>query len=139
MSNYITFLSQEEKIIFLQLIFNLICSDKNITTDEREFMQQLIRSYNIPTSLYGDIMLIRSKEEIQNLAKQISMPEKQIALLIELFMVAHIDNQLADSELDYLINIAETFNISEYKIEAINRYCLNKINNQLELNELMAN
>ncbi len=136
---YIKALSPDEKIIFLQIIFNLGCADKKVEQEEKGFIKKLLKDYELPSEKYPQVLQMLNKQEIIERINNISSIKKKYALFIELFMMANIDDDLDEREIDYILDLAESVNIPYEKMEEINRYALDKIQCLRKYKEIMEN
>jgi len=134
---YIKTLSPDEKVIFLQVVFNLVCVDKKVELEEKGFMKKLLKDYHLPNENYPQVVQMLTKAEIVERIGRISGIKKKYALFIELFMVANIDDDLDEHEIDYILDLAEASNISYEKAEKMNRYTLDEIKCMQAYKEIM--
>ncbi len=135
--DYIADLSEGEKVLFLQAVFNLICADKKVEQNEKDFIKRLSARYNLPSRLYPQILQVFPREEIVKRINAIPDKRKKYALLIELFMVANIDDELASEEIEYILDFAEALDVPYMKVETINQYTKDYIKNQETYRKIM--
>jgi len=134
---FIPTLSIEEKILFLKLIIRLITKDGKVVASEKEFIRNIAKQYQISKKYTAEINQQNSDEELFAMAKSLLNRRKSLFLLKELFTVANTDNDLADSEIDFLIALSEALEIENSKVAEINKVVLEQLNVIEHLQEVL--
>ena len=125
---YIATLSPDEKKAFLDCFCCMICSDKQVAKEEIEFLKYICKMYDIPESDIVAVMKSLNKNEtVDNIGQKITDRKKALQLIKELCYLANSDSGLDDTEIDFIIDIAEKLNIENEKIKQINKWVLDKI------------
>lgn len=124
---YISALSTEEKQIFVECFCCMICSDKNVVKEEIEFLKKIGKMYGIAEKDIVLVMKSLNKEQILEKVTSLTTRSKSLHLIKELCYLANTDSGLDDSEIDFIIDVAEKLNIENDKIKQINKWVLDKI------------
>ncbi|MBQ2885787.1 MAG: hypothetical protein IJE43_18845 [Alphaproteobacteria bacterium] len=124
---YISALSTEEKQIFVECFCCMICSDKNVVKEEIEFLKKIGKMYDIAEKDIVLVMKSLNKEQILEKVTSLTTRSKSLHLIKELCYLANTDSGLDDSEIDFIIDVAERLNIENDKIKQINKWVLDKI------------
>lgn len=125
---YIATLSPDEKKAFLDCFCCMICSDKQVAKEEIEFLKNIGKMYDIPESDIVVVMKSLNKNEtVDNIGQKITDRKKALQLIKELCYLANSDSGLDDTEIDFIIDIADKLNIENEKIKQINKWVLDKI------------
>lgn len=125
-SDYISTLSYDEKIVFLKIFCCLVRADGKIDADEISFLKDIAGRYGIDNNTVVSIIKgprINCVEE----ARKIKSRQHALQLVKEMCVLANIDNDLADNELDIVIDSARAMGIEDNKIVLINRWVLDSL------------
>ena len=125
-SDYIATLSYEEKIIFLKIFCCLVRADGKIDADEISFLKNIAARYGVDNAT---IVGIIKEPHINYVAEAQKIRNRQHALQLvkEMCVLANIDNNLADAELDIVIDSARAMGVEDEKIVLINRWVLDSL------------
>ena len=125
--DYIKTLSYEEKIIFLKILCKMVKADGVIDNEEIIFLKMVGARYGIDNSTM--VSIIKSADSINVPAEAAKITNRQHALQLikELCVLANIDEDLHDHELDIIINTARAMNIEDERIILINRWVLDSL------------
>ena len=125
-SDYIATLSYEEKIVFLKVFCCLVRADGKIDADEIEFLKSIASRYGIDNNT---IVSIIKEPQINyvNEVRKINNRQHALQLIKEMCVLANIDNDLADAELDIVIDCARALGVDDQKIVLINRWVLDSL------------
>ena len=125
-SDYIAKLSYDEKIIFLKIFCCLVRSDGKVEADEISFLKDITARYGIDNAT---IVKIIKDSNINCVAEAQKIKHRQHALQLvkEMCVLANIDNDLADAELDIVIDSAHAMGVEDDKIVLINRWVLDSL------------
>lgn len=131
--DYVADLSLAEKLIFLRMIIRLIGKDGRIDADERLFMKELAEQYHIPKEYGAQINKKSTEDELIAEAQSLLDRKKSIYLIKELLMIANVDNDLDDAEIDFVIKVSKALNIEDQKVSDLNQLVLDQISLQEKL------
>ncbi len=131
--DYVAGLSLAEKLIFLRMIIRLIGKDGRIDADERLFMKELAEQYHIPKEYGTQINKKSTEDELIAEAQSLLDRKKSIYLIKELLMIANVDNDLDDAEIDFVIKVSKALNIEDQKVSDLNQLVLDQISLQEKL------
>lgn len=113
-------MSLAEKTVFLQSSVYLARTDGKIESSEKELITDLIKIYQIPHELFAEITKPIHLDTLLNKIAE-SIPDRRHALFLikELLTITNIDDDISDSESDFIEAVAKRLNIEEEKILAI--------------------
>lgn len=122
--DYIETLSREEKIVFLKIFCAIVRADGVIEAEEINFLKDISLRYGIDNATMVEI--IKSATGIDYVAEARKITDRQHALQLikELCVLANIDENLHDNELDVIIDTARAMGVEDEKIVLINRWVL---------------
>lgn len=124
---YVTDLSLNEKLVFLRMIIRLIGKDGRIDDNERAFMKELAGQYQIPREYSAQINQPVSEDSLIAEAKNLLGRKKSLYLIKELLTVANSDDDLDDSEIDFVIKVSKALGIEDEKVAEINQLVLDQM------------
>ena len=123
---YVNDLSLDEKLIFLRMIIRMIGKDGRIDDAERSFMKELAGEYQIPREYSAQINQQISEENLLKEAQKLDR-RKSLYLIKELLTVANSDEDLDDSEIDFVIKVSNFLNIEDEKVAELNQLVLDEM------------
>ena len=121
---YIKTLSYEEKIVFLKIFCKMVRADGAVDPEEINFLKNIAQRYGIDNNVMIDIIRQAHKTDAIQEATKIKDRKHALQLIKELCVLANIDNDLQDNELDIIIDSARAMNIEDDKVILINRWVL---------------
>jgi uncharacterized tellurite resistance protein B-like protein len=124
--DYISSLSFNEKIIFLKIFCCLVRADGNIDADEINFLKSIAARYGVDNNTVVNIIKDTNIDYVGE-ARNITNRQHALQLVKEMCVLANIDNDLADAELDIVIDSARAMGIEDEKIVLINRWVLDSL------------
>ena len=124
---YINFLSTEEKYIFVKIFCRMVKADSRIASEELTFLKSIALKFGIDNASLVNIVKTASSIDCIEEAKKISKRTAALELIKELCVLANIDEDLEDGELDIIIDIARAMDIEDEKVLLINRWVLDNI------------
>ena len=125
-SDYIATLSYEEKLVFLKIFCCLVRADGKVDADEIDFLKSIAARYGIDNNTMLSIIKDPHVNYVEE-ARKITNRAHALQLVKELCVLANIDNDLADNELDIVIDSAHAMGIEDDKIVLINRWVLDSL------------
>ena len=123
---YIKKLDYEEREIFLRIFCRLVRADGAIASEEVELLKSIALQYGVPTEKMVEIIKMPNIDHVQE-ASKIKDRHHALHLIRELCLFANVDNNLADNELDIIIDAAHAMGIEDEKIILINRFVLDSL------------
>lgn len=124
--DYISTLSFNEKIVFLKIFCCLVRADGNIDADEINFLKSIAARYGVDNNMVVSIIKDTNIDYVAE-ARNITDRQHALQLVKEMCVLANIDNDLADAELDIVIDSARAMGIEDEKIVLINRWVLDSL------------
>lgn len=129
--SFIDSLSAGEKFIFVKVICGLVAIDRQVTREELIYLKELALKYEVSADSLSTMIKTADKESLLKQAHMITDRPKALMLIKDLCMVANTDADLADCEIDYILDIAEAMNIEPTMVKDINAI----VNEYLELSQ----
>ena len=124
---YIKTLSDVEKTAFLKIFCKLIKSDGSVDAEEVEFLKVIAGRYGFSTASMVEIIKGADKIDCMAEARQIDGRQHALELIKEMCLLANIDDDLHDAELDIIIDVARVMGIEDEKVILINRWVLDNL------------
>lgn len=118
--NFIETLSAAERFIFVKVICGLVASDRKVTREELLYLKELALKFNVGAENISTMVKTADKQALLKQARMITERPKALMLIKDLCMTANTDTDLADSEIDYILDIAEAMNIEPTIVKDIN-------------------
>ena len=125
--DYIKELTKEEKIVFLRLLCKIIKADNVIDANEIGILKEVAERYGIDSSTMINIIKENNSVNITAEAAKILNRKHALQLIKEMCVIANVDDDLNDDELDIIIDTARAMNIEDDKIILINRWVLDSM------------
>ena len=123
---YIKSLSYDEKIVFLKIFCKLVRADGAIAGEEVDLLKRIAAKYGVPMEEMVQIIKMPNIDHVLE-ASKIKDRRHALHLVKELCLFANIDEDLADNELDVVIDAARAMGIEDNKIILINRLVLDSL------------
>lgn len=117
---FINTLSDGERFIFLKVICGLVAADRQVTREELLYLKELALKFNVDAQSLSTMIKTADKPTLIRQARLITDRTKALVLIKDLCMAANNDADLADSEIDYILDIAEAMNIEPDRVRDIN-------------------
>ena len=125
--DYINELSMLEKTVFLKLFCKMIKADSTVDNDEIDFLKMIAARYGVDNATLVGIIKETDSINVSAEAAQITNRYHSLQLIKELCVLANIDDDLHDNELDIVIDAARAMNIEDDKVVLINRWVLDSL------------
>ncbi len=126
-NDYIKELTAQEKRLFVECFCCMVYADGNVAKEEIEFLKGIGKNYGIEEKDIVQILKEMKKDAVLAKVQQVTDRKKQLQLVKELCYLANSDSSLEDSEIDFIIDIAEKLNVESDKIKQINKWVLDRI------------
>lgn len=118
--NFIETLSAAERFIFVKVICGLVAADRKVTREELIYLKELALKFDVGAENISTMIKTADKKALMKQAHLITNRSKALMLIKDLCMTANTDADLADSEIDYILDIAEAMNIEPTIVKDIN-------------------
>lgn len=128
---FISTLSQAERFIFLKVITGLVASDRQVSKEELYYLQELALKYEVDSQTLATMIKTANKDALLRQARLINERPKALMLIKDLCLLANTDKDLADAEIDYILDIAEILDIEPMRVKEINQV----VNDYIELSQ----
>ena len=125
--DYINELSMLEKTVFLKLFCKMIKADSTVHNDEIDFLKMIAARYGVDNATLVGIIKETDSINVSAEAAQITNRYHSLQLIKELCVLANIDDDLHDNELDIVIDAARAMNVKDDKVVLINRWVLDSL------------
>lgn len=126
-TNYITALSEEEKIIFLQALTSLARSDDKFEGEEKSFVKDLAIAFGIAKDKAEIILQNLSDEELLQRASKIKNRQAALQLIKECCLLANSDGDLSEHEIVLIGKLGQAMGVELEKIEQISQWVIDRI------------
>jgi len=118
--NFINTLTSAERFIFVKVICGMVAADRQVTREELLYLKELALKFEVTGESISNMIKTADKEALIKQARMITDRPKALMLIKDLCMTANTDADLADSEIDYILDVAEAMNIDPNKVKDIN-------------------
>lgn len=129
--NFISTLSQAERFIFLKVICGLVAADRKVSREELLYLKEAALKYNVGAESLSIMIKTADRKALIHQARMITDRSKALMLIKDLCLIANTDVELEDTEIDYILDIAEAMNIEAERVKDINAL----VNEYLALSE----
>jgi len=126
-NDYIATLSYEEKLVFIKCFCKMIKADGIIDAAELDFLNVIARRFGVEKAIVVDIVKSVANNDYIAEARKITNRKHALELIKELCVLANIDHNMDETELDIIADVAEAMNVEEQKVIAINRFVLDSL------------
>lgn len=118
--NFIDTLSAAERFIFVKVICGLVAADRKVTREELIYLKELALKFGVGAENISTMVKTADKAALLKQARMITKRPKALMLIKDLCMTANSDANLADSEIDFILDVAEAMNIEPTIVKDIN-------------------
>ncbi len=118
--DFIMSLSDGERFIFLKIICGVIAVDRKVSREELVYLRELALKYEVSGEKLSTMIKTADTPMLIKQARMIVDRTKALALIKDMCMVANLDTELADSEIDYILDVAEAMGIEPQRVRDIN-------------------
>lgn len=118
--NFIDTLSQGERFIFLKIICGTVAANRQVSRAELLYLKEMALKYEVSGESLANMIKSADRKTLIMQARMIDERPKALMLIKDMCMVSNIDNSLDDSEIDYILDIAEAMNIEPDRVKDIN-------------------
>lgn len=125
--NYISEMSEEEKIVFIKVLVALARSDSHFDEDEQSFIKDMSVIFGISTDKTDLVLKQTSEEELIKSASIIKNRQAALQLIKEACLLANSDGDLSDHEIMFIGKIGQAMGVELEKIEQISQWVIDRI------------
>lgn len=125
--NYISEMSEEEKIVFIKVLVALARSDGHFDEDEQSFIKDMSVIFGISTDKTDLVLKQTSEEELIKSASIIKNRQAALQLIKEACLLANSDGDLSDHEIMFIGKIGQAMGVELEKIEQISQWVIDRI------------
>lgn len=118
--DFIMSLSDGERFIFLKIICGVIAADRKVSREELVYLRELALKYEVSGEKLSIMIKTADTPMLIKQARMIVDRVKALALIKDMCMVANLDTELADAEIDYILDVAEAMGIEPQRVRDIN-------------------
>lgn len=119
-ADFIRSLTEKEKFIFLKIICGMVAADRKVSREELVYLRELALKYGVSGDKLSTMIKSAENDMLLKQARMITDRVKALALVKDMCMVANLDMDLADAEIDYILDMAEAMGIEAQRVRDIN-------------------
>ncbi len=119
--NFINTLSAGERFIFLKIICGTVAANRQVSREELIYLREAALKYDVNGESLANMIKSSDRALLVKQARMITDRAKALMLIKDMCMVANIDNTLDDSEIDYILDIAEAMHVEPQRVQDINQ------------------
>ncbi len=120
-------MDEESRIAYLKAFTRLACADGNFDDNEKLFIKNLAKTYQISENRIDEVLSSKSDDEIIDAVKKIDSRKIALGLIKELCILAHADDVLTDNETLFIGRVGQAMGVELDKIEQISNWVIDKI------------
>lgn len=120
-------MDEESRIAYLKAFTRLACADGNFDENEKLFIKNLAKTYQISENRIDEVLSSESDDEIIDAVKKIDSRKIALGLIKELCILAHADDVLTDNETLFIGRVGQAMGVELDKIEQISNWVIDKI------------
>ncbi len=117
---FIQSLSDGERFIFLKIICGVVASDRAVSREELVYLKELALKYNVSGESLSAMIKGADHDALMKQARMVTDRLKALTLVKDMCMVANLDTELTDNEIDYILDVAEAMGIDAERVKEIN-------------------
>lgn len=126
-NDYCDDLTYEEKIVFLKILCKMIKVDGEVDVEELGMLSSISKYFGVAKEEVVNIIKSIKDIDFINELDKINNRQHALELIKELCVLANIDEDLHDRELDFIVDVARALNVEDDKVVLINRWVLDSI------------
>lgn len=124
---YLTDMSEDEKVVFLKTLTRLAKADGHLDEDEKDFIREVAVVFGVPESRHSEIMQVKKDEEIVEAVKLIKNRKTALELIKEMCLLANTDSDLSDNEVLFIGRVGQAMGVELEKIQQISQWVIDRI------------
>lgn len=118
--DFIMSLSDGERFIFMKIICGVVAVDRKVSREELMYLREMALKYEVSGDKLSTMIKTADTPMLIKQARMIVDRTKALALVKDMCMVANLDTELADAEIDYILDVAEAMGIEAQRVQDIN-------------------
>ena len=118
--DFIMSLSDGERFIFMKIICGVVAVDRKVSREELMYLREMALKYEVSGDKLATMIKTADTPMLIKQARMIVDRTKALALVKDMCMVANLDTELADAEIDYILDVAEAMGIEAQRVQDIN-------------------
>lgn len=118
--DFIMSLSDGERFIFMKIICGVVAADRKVSREELMYLREMALKYEVSGDKLSTMIKTADTPMLIKQARMIVDRTKALALVKDMCMVANLDTELADAEIDYILDVAEAMGIEAQRVQDIN-------------------
>ena len=120
-------LDEETRVAYLKAFVHLACADGYFDENEKRFVKNLAKTYEISENRLGEVLNCEDDDAIIEEVKKIKNRRIALELIKELCVLAHADDVLTDEETLFIGRVGQAMGVELDKIEQISNWVIDKI------------
>ena len=120
-------LDEETRVAYLKAFVRLACADGYFDENEKRFVKNLAKTYEISENRLDDVLNCEDDDAIIEEVKKIKNRRVALELIKELCVLAHADDVLTDEETLFIGRVGQAMGVDLDKIEQISNWVIDKI------------
>ncbi len=120
-------LDEETRVAYLKAFVRLACADGYFDENEKRFVKNLAKTYEISENRLGEVLNCEDDDAIIEEVKKIKNRRIALELIKELCVLAHADDVLTDEETLFIGRVGQAMGVELDKIEQISNWVIDKI------------
>lgn len=120
-------LDEETRVAYLKAFVRLACADGYFYENEKRFVKNLAKTYEISENRLGEVLNCEDDDAIIEEVKKIKNRRIALELIKELCVLAHADDVLTDEETLFIGRVGQAMGVELDKIEQISNWVIDKI------------
>lgn len=120
-------MDEESRIAYLKAFTRLACADGAFDENEKRFIRNLAKTYQISENRIAEIFSSTNDDGIIEELKKIKSRRVALELIKELCILAHADDVLTDEETLFIGRVGQAMKVELDKIEQISNWVIDKI------------
>ena len=117
---FIDTLSKGERFIFLKIICGAVASNRQISKEELLYLKEVALKYEVDGDELAKMIKSSDKEILMKQARLIKNRAKSLVLIKDMCMVANVDTNLDNHEIDFILDIAGAMGVAPQRVQDIN-------------------
>lgn len=126
-SNYITRMSEDERLAFIKVLVALARTDGNFDDNEKAFIQDIAVAFGINANHRSAVFEETSDEQLITDASKIKNRQAALQLVKEACLLANSDGDLSEHEIVLIGKIGQAMGVELEKIEQISQWVIDRI------------
>lgn len=126
-TDYVSKMSEEEKITFLKVLVHLAEADGCFDDNEKAFVKDIAFNFGISESKTDDVFQHVSEEQLVADAARIKNRSVALQLIKEACLLANSDGDLSEDEVVFIGKIGQAMGVELEKIEQISQWVVDRI------------